>query len=52
MKYEVKFTLNVEDDNNLFSLLDDDIEILEDTIINALRDVDDIEIVDLDVYKR
>ena len=52
MRYEVKFTLNVDDENNLFSLLDDDIEILEDTVINALRDVDDIEILDLDVYKR
>lgn len=52
MKYEVRFTLKVEDENNLFSLLDDDIEILEDTVINALRDVDDIEILDLDVYKR
>ena len=50
-RYEVRFTVKVDEENNMFSLLDDDIEIVEDAIINSLRDIDDVKIVNFEVYK-
>lgn len=50
MKFEVQFTLEVEDDTTIFSIGDDKVEVLKDFIINMMRDVDDFDMTDLDVY--
>jgi hypothetical protein len=49
--YEVTLNVFVDRDANFLELVEDNCDVIEDLILNALHDIDDIQILKSEVYK-
>lgn len=51
MKYQVNMTIEVDEDANFFEFLGDDKTIIQELIAIQLYDLDDIEVIEIEVYE-
>ena len=51
MEFEVTIKVKVDEQNNIFGVYDDEVEVLEDMFGNWLHDLDELKVKGLEVYK-
>ena len=51
MEFEVAIKVKVDEQNNIFGVYDDEVEVLEEMFSNWLHDLDELKVKGLEVYK-
>jgi hypothetical protein len=51
VEFEVTIKVKVDEQNNIFGVYDDEVEVLEEMFSNWLHDLDELKVKGLEVYK-